>query len=127
MDSRDGFLNFAPMSASLRLDVFEARSASGFAAASSFANRSRLACRFSKIASMTTSARRAPSPGTSGVNKSSASRILDFSRSRRLKSSAARFIAGARRSGDWSCSVTVRPRIAHQAAMSPPMTPAPTT
>src|SRR2546428_259040 len=40
---RDGFLKFAPMSASLRLEVFEARIASGFAAASSFANSSRLA------------------------------------------------------------------------------------
>ncbi|KAG0737022.1 hypothetical protein G6F24_018115 [Rhizopus arrhizus] len=27
----------------------------------------------------------------------------------------------------WSCNVTVKPLNAHQAAMSPPMTPAPTT
>src|SRR5258708_4889323 len=54
--ARDGFLKFARMSASLRLEVFEARIAPGFAAASSLANSSRLACKFSKIASMTTSA-----------------------------------------------------------------------
>ena len=36
-------------------------------------------------------------------------------------------MAGAMRSTDWSCSVTVMPRSAHTAAMSPPITPAPTT
>ena len=35
--------------------------------------------------------------------------------------------AGSMYSAARSCSVTVKPRSAHQAAMSPPMTPAPTT
>ena len=110
MDRRSSAL----MSASLRLEVLLARIAPGFATASSFANSARLASRFSKIASMMTSAWRAPSPVTSGIRRSVASRMRALSRRRRLNSSCARFIAGARRSAFWSCSVTVRPRIAHR-------------
>ena len=49
------------------------------------------------------------------------------SRSRRWNSFAARLTAGAMRSGAVSCKVTVMPRMAQIAAMSPPITPAPTT
>src|SRR5467141_3562859 len=57
--SRDGSFSAVAMSASLRLEVLVARIASGFAATSSFAKRERFASRFSKIASMITSARAA--------------------------------------------------------------------
>ena len=124
---RDGSAIAAAMSSSGMLDVLVARIASGFALASSAANRLRLASRFSKIASMMTSARATPSPATSGISRSVASRTRRGSFSRCAKSFAARPIAGARRSAFWSCSVTVSPRSAHQAAMSPPMVPAPTT
>ena len=50
------------MSASGRLEVLVARIASGFAVASSLANSARFASRFSKIASMITSACATPSP-----------------------------------------------------------------
>ena len=116
------------MSSSGMLDVLVARIAPGFAFASSAANSARLASRFSKIASMMTSARATPSPATSGIRRSvgvaDAARILAAARA---KSFAARAIAGASRSAFWSCSVTVRPRSAHHAAMSPPIVPAPTT
>jgi len=115
------------MSASLRLEVLLASTASGLAIASSLANSSRLAFRSSKIASMITSAFAAPAPATSGISRSIASRTRAGSRSRRLNSFAARSTAGARRSGEVSCSVTVMPRIAQIAAMSPPITPAPIT
>ena len=68
-----------------------------------------------------------PSPATSGISRSVASRTRRGSRRRSAKSFAARPIAGASRSAFWSCSVTVRPRSAHHAAMSPPIVPAPTT
>ena len=55
-------------------DVLVARIAPGFAFASSAANSARLASRFSKIASMMTSARAMPSPATSGISRSVASR-----------------------------------------------------
>ncbi len=60
-------------------------------------------------------------------NGPTASRMRRGSLSRCAKSFAARPIAGARRSAFWSCSVTESPRSAHQAAMSPPIVPAPTT
>ena len=56
------------------LDVLVARIAPGLAFASSAAKSARLASRFSKIASMTTSARATPSPATSGISRSVASR-----------------------------------------------------
>ena len=116
------------MSASLRLEVFEARIASGLAAASSLAKSARLASRSSNIASITTSAcAHAALRSTSGTSRSSASRTRRLSRRPRSNSFAARFSAGAMRSGEVSCSVTRIPRIAHSAAMSPPITPAPTT
>ena len=124
---REGSFSAVEISASLRLEVLVARIASGLAIDSSLANSERFASRFSKMASISTSAWRAPLPLTSGISRSSASRSRRGSRSRRLKSSAARFTAGARRSGAVSCSVTRRPRIAQIAAMSPPITPAPTT
>ena len=58
--SRDGSLSAVAMSASFRLEVLVARIASGLAIASSLANSARFASRFSKIASMITSAWRAP-------------------------------------------------------------------
>ena len=109
------------------LDVLVARIASGFAFFSSAANSARLASTFSKIASMITSARATPSPATSGISRSRASRARRGSFRRSANSLPARFIAGARRSAFWSCSVTVSPRSAHHAAMSPPIVPAPTT
>jgi len=49
---------------------------------------------------MTTSARRAPSPATSAIT---VERVADARRrAAALEQSAARFIAGAMRSGDWS-------------------------
>ena len=44
-----------------------------------------------------------------------------------FEASRARSSAGSMNLSSRSCSVTLRPRCAHQAAMSPPMTPAPTT
>ena len=104
-----------------------ARIAPGFARFSTAANSDRFASTFSKIASMTTSAFATPSPATSGIRRSAASRARRGSLSRSPKSFAARAIAGASRSALWSCSVTVSPRSAHHAAMSPPIVPAPTT
>src|SRR2546422_4499848 len=69
--SRDGSFSAVAMSASLRLEVLVARIAPGFAAASSCAKRERFASRFSKIASMITSARAAPAPPTSGISRRS--------------------------------------------------------
>ena len=60
--SRDGSFSAVAMSASLRLEVLVARIASGFAIDSSLANSARFASRFSKIASISTSAWRAPAP-----------------------------------------------------------------
>ena len=80
-------------------DVLVARIASGRARASTSAKSARLASTFSKIASMITSARAMPSPATSGIRRSSASRARRGSRRRSANSFAARFIAGARRCG----------------------------
>ena len=125
--SRVGSGSAVAISSSGMLDVFVARIADGFAFRSSAANSVRLASAFSKIASMITSARATPSPATSGIRRSTASRTRRGSRSRSAKSLAARCIAGASRCAFWSCSVTLRPRNAHHAAMSPPIVPAPTT
>ena len=108
-------------------DVLVARIASGRAFFSTAANTARLASTFSKIASMTTSARATPSPAISGIRRSVASRTRRGSLRRSPKSLDARANAGARRAASWSCSVTVSPRSAHHAAMSPPIVPAPTT
>ncbi len=124
---RDGSFSAAPISSSGMEDVLVASTASGRARFSSAAKSVRFASRFSKIASMITSARRTPSPATSGISRSRASRMRRGSLSRSLKSFAARAIAGARRAASWSCSVTVMPRNAHHDAMSPPMVPAPIT
>jgi len=59
---RAGSFSAVPMSGELEAGVFVARTASGFAMDSIFENRARFASRFSKIASMITSAWRAPSP-----------------------------------------------------------------
>ena len=125
--SRVGSASAVAISSSGMLDVLVASSAVGFACFSTAANSERLASTFSKIASTITSARATPSPATSGISRSKASRRRRGSLSRCEKSLPARCIAGARRSAFWSCSVTVRPRSAHHAAMSPPIVPAPTT
>ncbi len=125
--SRDGSASAEAMSSSGIDDVFVARIASGFARASTSANSARFAATSSKIASTITSACAMPSPGTSGISRSSASRVRRGSFRRSVKSFAARFIAGPSRCTSWSCSVTIIPRNAHQAAMSPPIVPPPTT
>ena len=64
---------------------------------------------------------------TSARRRCSVSARLASSRTRFSNSFCARAIAGSMYFCSRSCSVTVWPRSAHQAAMSPPMTPAPTT
>ena len=98
--SRPGSFNGAPICSRGMLDVLVASSADGLAFASSATNSSRLASRFSKMASMMTSARAAPSPTTSGIRRSNASRTRRGSLRRSAKSLQARCIAGLSRSGD---------------------------
>ena len=87
------------MSSSGMLDVLVARIASGRARRSRSAKSVRFASTFSKIASMTTSARATPWPAMSGTSRSAASRARRGSRSRSPNSVRARCIAGARRFG----------------------------
>ena len=110
------------------LDVLVARIAPGFAFASSAANSAALRVEVleDRLDDRRRRARRRRRrrPGSAGRV---ASRTRRGSAAARAKSFAARPIAGASRSAFWSCSVTVRPRSAHHAAMSPPIVPAPTT
>ena len=88
----------------------------------------RLASTFSKMASMTTSASATPSPVTSmrrrANRRRAAAGLLQplLEKGLRRGRAPAESILGVR-----SCSVTVMPRKAAQAAISPPMTPAPMT
>ena len=124
---RSGRASFAARGSSMRLEVLVASRAPGFMRGSSCAYSSCLASRFSKMASMTTSAPGTPSPATSALSRARAAAFFAGSRTRLSNSSCARFRAGCTYSRARSCSVTVNPRSADQAAMSPPMTPAPTT
>ena len=100
----------------------------GFSCGSRRAYSSRLASRFSKIASMTTSACATPRPSTSALQPRHRLLALRGIGIALLEELARAFHAPASTySSARSCSVTVRPRAAHHAAMSPPITPAPTT
>ncbi len=124
---RSGRASCSARGSSIRLEVFVASSALPFMRGSSRAYRLRFASRFSKIASMTTSARSTPSPATSALRRSLAAWFFAGSRNRLSNSSCERRNAGLICSRERSCSVTVKPRSAAQAAISPPITPAPTT
>ena len=109
------------------LEVLVARTAVGFIRGSRSRYRSVLAAAFSKMASMTTSARATPPPVRSGVRRSRAAcssrGVFSFFRN----SFAARATTLASRTGSTSWTVTSMPWRAHQAAISPPMAPPPTT
>ncbi|MCY1538702.1 hypothetical protein D9M68_742550 [compost metagenome] len=125
--SRSGRARPARRVSSDRLEVLVASRASAFMRGSRDRYSARLASGCSLIASITTSASGTPLAAGSGIRWSKAARARRGSFRRRENSSAARFRAGAMRAMSWSCNVTVMPLSAHQAAMSPPITPAPTT
>ena len=125
--SRPGSRRSAFSCSSMMLEVLVARIAPGFILGSSLAYSSRLASAFSKMASITTSARATPSPARSICRRAAAACAAFASGSLLPKKSRARSSAGRTYSSARSCSVTLMPRETHQAAISPPITPAPTT
>jgi hypothetical protein len=126
--SRDGSCSAAAMSSMRRLEVLVAISASGLARRLDVAEQRLLRGEVFEDGFDDEVGPRTPAPVTSGIRRSRAARAAR--RSRGIcgkKARVARCMAGAMRSAPLSCSVTWMPRRAHQAAMSPPMTPAPIT
>ena len=109
------------------LDVFVAMSAPGFIRGSRDAYNACFASMFSKIASITRSVSGTREPSTSGTRRAVASAIFSGVLSFFANMSFARSSAGCTYFISRSCSETSKPCTAHQAAMSPPITPAPTT
>ena len=107
------------------LDVFVASTASGRICRSRSVNNACLASSRSTIASMTRSA--SATPAAFGTSRALASSAAPGALRRRRNNALARSSAGSTRSSDRSWIVTSNPRSAHQAAMSPPITPAPAT
>ena len=124
---RSGLLSTEAISASGMAEVLVANTASAFMRGSMPANNSRFASASSKIASIMTSALLTPLPSTSAINLLTAPATRFLSRSFFLNNDFARFRAGSMNFISRSCRVTSRPRSTHQAAMSPPITPAPMT
>ena len=125
--SRAGSLSASAMRSSSIEDVLVAMMAPGLSLSSRPLKMACLTSSFSTTASITTSARATPLPLGSASSRSMAASTSRFFFSRFLNSALPRSSAGWIRAMSRSCSVTLMPRSAHQAAISPPITPAPIT
>ena len=125
--NRLGRVNDSASVSNWMLDVFVAINAWSCNRGSKSPNSERLASAFSMMASMTRSAEPISAALKSTRRRFAAASASPGARSRLRNSSCARASAGSTYCCARSCNVTSSPFSAHQAAMSPPIVPAPTT
>ena len=124
---RSGAFNTEAISSSGIAEVFVAKIAPALLTVSRFWKTACLTSSFSATASIIRSASAASLPSKSARRRASAAATLSSLFRRRSNNFFARAIAPSMAASFISANVTSRPAIAPTAAMSPPITPAPTT